>query len=73
MKHRNFLNVREFTVPKSLFIMLVMVILAIAVAVPAIAQGTSEPMTPGYKAPEGVGLQSVSPFAPRSLPAQSSP
>ena len=62
MKHRNFLKVRELTVRKSLFIMLVMGILAIAVAVPAIAQWTGEPMTPGYKAPEGVGLQSVSPY-----------
>ena len=62
MKHRNFLKVRELTVRKSLFIMLVMGILAIAAAVPAIAQMTSEVITPGYEAPKHVGLQSVSPY-----------
>ncbi|MGO8989568.1 MAG: hypothetical protein ACLQGU_12180 [bacterium] len=62
MKHRNFLKVRELPVRKSLFIMLVMGILAIAVAVPAIAQMTSDRVAPGSKAPEGVGLKSVSPY-----------
>jgi len=62
MKHKNFLKVRELTACKSLFIMLVMGILAIAAAVPAMAQMTSDRVVLGSKAPEGVGLQSVSPY-----------